>query len=84
MRTEIHVNPPPRIAQQACGLLTGADANARNRALDLAVAVVDLTGYRFGALPHDEDMYPPPDKDSIFARLLRTRPEPPGLMRFGH
>jgi hypothetical protein len=84
MRTAIHVDVPLRIAQQACGLLTGANARATNRALDLAVAVVDLTAYSFGAVPHDEDMYPPPDKDSLFARLLRTRPEPPGLMRFGH
>jgi hypothetical protein len=83
LRADIHFAPPPRIVQQSCGLLRGSNAHAQNRALDLALALLDLSEFTFDAIPDDEAMYPPPSDDAFFARLLRTNPAPPGLMRFG-
>lgn len=68
------------------GLLTGASFGAHNRAADLVTAVIELDDFEFGDVLADSFVFPPPDQDSLFARLLRTRPEPPGLkaVRFGH
>lgn len=76
----------PRVKNQACGLLTGASFQAHNRAADLVIAVIELDEFEFGSVLADSFVFPPPDQDSLFTRMLRTRPEPPGLkaMRFGH
>lgn len=84
LRTEIEVQPPPRIANQSCGLLLGANAHAFNRALDLAVAKIDLSEFSFEPVAADDAIYPPPGNDRFFARLLKTQPPPPFLARFGH
>jgi hypothetical protein len=84
LRTEIHVEPAPRIAAQHCGVLRGANAHGRNRALDLVVAVIELGEYAFDDVLPDQAVYPPPAVDTLFARMLRTNPPLPGLMHFGH
>jgi hypothetical protein len=78
------IAPPPRVLAQSCGLITGASAHATNRAADLVVGVIELDDAVFDGMPDDHEMYPPPDIDMLFSRLLRTHPEPSGLMRFGH
>ncbi|HWA53744.1 MAG TPA: FRG domain-containing protein [Solirubrobacterales bacterium] len=77
------VVPPQRVLAQSCGLVTGASAQATNRAADLVVGVIELDDDTFDGVPDDYAMYPPPHEDSLFSRLLHTRPAPPGLMRFG-
>jgi hypothetical protein len=75
---------PARVVNQNCGLVTGAEHSAHNLAADSVVAIIDLRDYKFGRVLSDHHIYPAPAVDPLFERLLRTRPEPPGLLRFGH
>lgn len=80
----IPIEPPARVQAQQCGLLGGANVHAKNRALDLTIAKIEIELAGFQHVPSDTFIYPGPDRDSLFSRLLRTSPELEGLARFGH
>ena len=80
----IPVTPSSRVLAQACGLIVGSNAHALNRAADLVVGVIELADDVTTSIADDYEIYPPAHADALFGRLLHTRPEPPGLMRFGN
>lgn len=70
---------PPRLSRQRAGFVAGSTNRTQNFYADMIIAIIRLDQQVPETTLTDEDLFPPPEEDLLYATLRESRPYLDGL-----